>query len=213
MKNNYNDCLTRLLKDEGGYSNDPNDAGGPTNFGITLKDYCLYINKAGTADDVKHMTIDQAKKIYKSKYWDALACDSLSSGVDYTCFDYGVNSGLGRPRKALDAFKSLSGTKLITAINNERTTFLQGLARRKPQNQKFLNGWLNRVSRVNAHSLELAKKDNVSGPIAGTVTGGVVAASSFSSIFAQHPYLTVGLGIGLALGIGLIVHLILNKGK
>jgi len=213
MKQNYNDCLLRLLKDEGGYTNDPNDSGGPTNFGITLGDYRKYIDGEGTAEDVRRMTVDQAKSIYKSKYWDALGCDNLSGGVDYTCFDYGVHSGLGRPRKALGAFKSLSGTKLIEAINNERTAFLKALAVRKPQNQKFLKGWLNRVSRVNSYSLQLAGKDNVSGPVAGTVAGGVVVASSFSSIFSQHPYLTVGLGIGLAIGIGLIVHLLKNKGK
>ena len=44
MKSNYNDCLTRLLKDEGGYTNNPNDSGGPTNYGITLADYRKYIN-------------------------------------------------------------------------------------------------------------------------------------------------------------------------
>src|SRR6185369_1140049 len=163
--------------------------------------------------DVRDMSVEDAKAIYKARYWDSLNCDSLSSGVDYTVFDYGVHSGLGRPRKALGAFKSLSGTKLIEAINNERTAFLKDLVARKPQNEKFLKGWLNRVSRVNSYSLQLAGKDNVSGPVAGTVAGGVVVASSFSSIFSQHPYLTVGLGIGLAIGIGLIVHLLKNKGK
>ena len=45
MKQNFNDCLNRLLKDEGGYTNDPNDNGGPTNFGITIADYRKYIDR------------------------------------------------------------------------------------------------------------------------------------------------------------------------
>src|SRR6185312_9585820 len=145
MKNNYDDCLTRLLKDEGGYTNDKSDSGGPTNFGITLSDYRKYINSRGTAEDVRRMSVDQAKAIYRSKYWDALNCDNLPSGVDYTCFDYGVNSGLGRPRKALQRFKSLSGSNLINAINDERTAFLKAIGVGK--NARFLKGWLNRVSR------------------------------------------------------------------
>src|SRR5258708_4885220 len=127
MKNNFNDCLNRVLKDEGGYSNHPADPGGTTNYGITLRDYRDNINPRGTANDVKNMRLADAKQIYRTKYWNALGCDNLASGVDYTCFDYGVNSGLGRPRKALQRFKSLSGIPLIDAINNERTAFLRSL--------------------------------------------------------------------------------------
>src|SRR5882757_4915173 len=152
MQSNFNVSLTRLLKDEGGYTNDPRDPGGATNFGITIIDYRKYIDKNGTPDDVKHMTVDQAKVIYKTKYWDALDGDNLPSGVDYTCFDYGVNSGLGRPRKALQKFKDLKGIELIDAINNERTAFLEALAARRTKDQKFLAGWLARVSRVRAYS-------------------------------------------------------------
>ena len=181
MKNNYNDCLTRLLKDEGGYSNDPRDPGGATNFGITLKDYQLYINKAGTAIDVKNMRVEDAKKIYKAKYWDALNCDNLPSGVDYTCFDYGVNSGLGRPRKALIKFKDKTGVDLINAINDERMTFLRSL-RIFPT---FGKGWTARVTRVRAHSLELAKPSSMA---SGGAAAGAVAAGGIAMASTPHHY-------------------------
>lgn len=178
MKNNYNDCLIRLLKDEGGYSNNPNDPGGPTNFGITLGDYRKYINPQGSATDVRNMTVDQAKTIYKSKYWDALDCDNLPSGVDYTCFDYGVNSGLGRPRRDLQKFKSLSGVNLINAINDERMSFLQSLGTWPV----FGKGWAKRVSGVRAHSIELATKPGIktsTGAAGGAViAGGTVLATT-----------------------------------
>src|SRR6266704_3490079 len=114
MRQNFNDCLNRLLKDEGGYTNDPRDPGGPTNFGITLIDYRKYIRTSGSAEDVRKMNIEDAKKIYRSKYWDALKCDTLPSGVDYTVFDYGVNSGIGRSKRVLDRFGSIKDSvKLI----------------------------------------------------------------------------------------------------
>ena len=204
MKQNYNACLQRVLKDEGGYTNDPRDPGGPTNFGITIFDYRKYINSAGTAKDVKNMSVDQAKTIYKSKYWDALSCDTLPSGVDYTCFDYGVNSGLGRPRKALQRFKSLSGVQLIDAINNERMAFLHTL-KTFPH---FGLGWTRRVEGVRAYSKKLAT-DNVSGPI----TGGAVATGALTLSQFWHQYeipIIIG-GIAAAAVIAAIVHYIRNR--
>lgn len=209
MKNNYQDCLTRLLKDEGGYTNDPNDSGGATNFGITIIDYRKYINKRGVALDVKNMTVDQTKTIYKAKYWDALDCDNLPSGVDYTVFDYGVHSGVGRPRKALDEFKSLSSTKLIDAINDERTTFLNGISVGK--NKKFINGWLARVSRVRAYSKELAKKDNATGPVSGATTVGIGAA--ISQYWHSHQAAIIISAVVLAIVVSTAIHFYKNKGK
>ena len=96
MKASYEAALARLLAHEGGYSNHPSDPGGPTNFGITIVDYRKYVKPGATAADVKAMTLDEAKKIYRAKYWDAQRCDELPAGVDYAVFDYGVNSGIGR---------------------------------------------------------------------------------------------------------------------
>jgi lysozyme family protein len=206
LKSNYNSCLQKVLKDEGGYTNDPADSGGPTNFGITLSDYRRYVDKTGTALNVRNMTVDEAKIIYKSKYWDALGCDDLPSGVDYTVFDYGVNSGLGRSRKALQRFNSLSGTKLIDAINDERTAFLQAIGVGK--NSKFLRGWLARVERVRSYSKTLAANK-----VAGPATGSGIAASGvgLSQFWHNHEYLIIGGALGLALLIGTAIHIYKNR--
>ena len=208
MKSNYNDCLNRLLKDEGGYTNDPSDSGGPTNFGITLSDYRRYINNRGQAIDVKNMTVDQAKVIYKDKYWNALNCDTLPSGLDYTVFDYAVNSGLGRPRKALQQFKDETGVQLIEAINNERTTFLRDISGGK--NAKFLKGWLARVKRVNDYSLVLAKKkDNTTGPVVGAGTIGIGA--TISHYWHDYQSVIIISTMVLAAAIAIAVHYYRNK--
>ncbi|SRR6266404_4326450 len=208
MRSNFDDCLNRLLKDEGGYSNHPADPGGPTNFGITLTDYRKYINPRGTALDVKNMRVEDAKQIYKSKYWDALDCDNLSSGVDYSCFDYGVNSGLGRPRKALQRFKSLSGTSLIDAINDERMAFLRSLH----TFPVFGKGWTRRVAGVREYSKFLAsKKDNITAPVVGVATLG--AGVPISQHFHTHQTSIIIATVVVAVLVGVAIHYFRNKGK
>ena len=97
----YDEALRRLLAHEGGYTNHPSDPGGPTNFGITIYDYRKYVKPNATAADVRAMKLDEAKAIYRAKYWNAQRCDELPAGVDYSVFDYGVNSGIGRSGKVL----------------------------------------------------------------------------------------------------------------
>jgi len=204
MKQNYQFCINEVLKSEGGYTNDPADSGGETNWGITQKE---------TSIPVKTMTKDQAIAIYKKKYWDALDCDNLPAGVDYTVFDYGVNSGLARPRAALKKFADKTGADLINAINDERQSFLNNLAVRRPKDQKFLKGWTNRVARVRKDSLALVKapaKDNVSGPAAGVVAGGGFLAAMWEHI-QTHPYFTAGVAVFVAFVVWSIVHEIRNN--
>src|SRR5512146_2878001 len=71
VKTTYDLCLPLLLAHEGGYSNHPNDPGGPTNFGITIFDYRKSVKPGATAADVRAMTVEEAKRIYRTRYWDA----------------------------------------------------------------------------------------------------------------------------------------------
>lgn len=167
---NFQYALIQLLKDEGGYTNNPADPGGPTNFGITLVDYRKYINSAGTADDVRKMNISDAKAIYKAKYWNLMDCDNLPSGVDYCVLDYAVNSGPGRPRAVLNANKGVTDpVKLINIMCDERMAFL----RRLVTFPTFGRGWTRRVTGVRANSIKLAQ--GKTGAPAGTAGGAVVA--------------------------------------
>lgn len=169
---NYDEALRRLLAHEGGYTNHPSDPGGPTNFGITIHDYRKYLKPNATAADVRAMTLDQAKVIYRAKYWKAQRCDDLPAGVDYSVFDYGVNSGTGRSGKVLrrvvglpdnthvvtdqvlDAVAKRNAKVVVTAINDERLRFLKSL-KTWPV---FGAGWGRRVSEVKTFSLQLAER-------------------------------------------------------
>jgi len=206
MKSNFNDCLTRLLKDEGGYSNDPSDSGGPTNYGITLADYQKYINRQGTASDVKGMSIDDAKTIYKTKYWDALMVTILPVVLTILVSITASILDWADLAKALAKFKDKKGTELIDAINDERVDFLHAISGGK--NAKFLKGWLARVSRVRDYSKTLARKNNAIGPAAAVITVGATAGSSYTSFWQGHQTLIIAGGIAAAVMIGFLVHYI-----
>jgi lysozyme family protein len=68
----YDQAIERVLAHEGGYTNHPSDPGGPTNFGITIGDYRRYVKPGATAADVRAMRLDEAKAIYRTKYWQAM---------------------------------------------------------------------------------------------------------------------------------------------
>jgi lysozyme family protein len=168
----YDEALRRLLAHEGGYTNHPSDPGGPTNFGITIYDYRKYVKPNATAADVRAMTVGEAKAIYRKRYWDAQRCDELPAGVDYSVFDYGVNSGIGRSGKVLRRVVGLPDTThvvsdevlravakrdpkaLVIAINDERLAFLKRL-KTWPV---FGKGWNARVAEVKSVSLRMAAR-------------------------------------------------------
>lgn len=83
-----NDVITR----EGGYSNDPNDAGGETNFGITVAEARAF----GYTGPMQTMQRDTAVQIYRQRYWTQPHFDQLAI-VDATLaaklLDIGVNMG------------------------------------------------------------------------------------------------------------------------
>jgi lysozyme family protein len=225
MQSTYDECLKRVLAHEGGYTNDPRDPGGPTNFGITIYDYRKFVKPDAKATDVQRMSLLEAKSIYRSKYWDALRCDDLPAGVDYSVFDYGVNSGLGRAGKVLRRVLGLSDadwritadmitalnkcdtSKVISAINDERLQFLKSLRTWSA----FGVGWGRRVAEVKAFSLELARHhvsrnsgDRAPAPKAVNVepAGGKGHVSKM-----PKPFAVAGTGVVVLAGGGTLAHL------
>jgi len=178
--NSYPEAIRRLLASEGGYVNHPSDPGGPTNYGITLGDYRKYVKADASAADVRAMDVDEAKAIYRAKYWGAMRADELPAGVDYCVFDYAVNSGTGRAPKVLQrvlavgvtgrmdepmlsAARGREGRVLIQAICDERMRFLQGL-KTWPV---FGKGWSRRVGEVRAAALAMADRAAGRMPVRG----------------------------------------------
>lgn len=168
MKSTYEQAITQVFKDEGGYTNDRADKGGPTNWGITIYDARKYWKPDATAEDVKNMPKSVAEEIYVLHYARPLEYDSLPAGVDYAVLDYGINSGIGRSAKVLQrllgvtedgsigpvtlhAANSSDPNHLINSIYNERLEFLKGLSNWNV----YGHGWTNRCTHGRDFALSL----------------------------------------------------------
>lgn len=116
---NYSIAYNKVIKVEGGYVNDPDDAGGETYMGISRKfnpnakfwkviDEIKSKNKNITNKEINvilkknNTIIGEIKNIYKNKYWDKLYLDSLNSQkVAEELFDTAVNMGVSVAIKIL----------------------------------------------------------------------------------------------------------------
>lgn len=164
---NFDASLKRVLVHEGGYSNDKDDPGGPTMWGITHIDYDAFRKLRGLdPQDVRKMTIAERDAIYRKKYWTGSRCDDLPSGVDYVVFDGSVNSGVSQSVKWLQralgvmvdghigdhtllAAKEANHAQLVRSICDQRMRFLQSLRIFKT----FGKGWTRRVNDVRGVAL------------------------------------------------------------
>jgi len=91
----FDDAFKIVLDFEGGYSNDPADKGGATNYGITASTLESAKTKGWVPSNVtiKNLKLDHAKTIYKKGYWDVVKADSLPHPLDLIIFDMAVNHG------------------------------------------------------------------------------------------------------------------------
>lgn len=165
MKENFETSLRYVLAHEGGYVNDPDDAGGATNRGITQKTYDGHRRRKGLPiRAVRGITPAEVAEIYRDQYWVPIRGDQLPSGVDYAVFDYGVNSGVSRAIKHLQevlgvkvdgvigeltlaAIEEREPVELIEAYVERRMRFLRGIKSSSGQGgwKKFGKGWTRRV--------------------------------------------------------------------
>lgn len=87
-------AIDHILVNEGGYVNDPNDAGGETKYGISKRSYPNV--------DIKLLTEEAAKQIYRRDFWDANNLDQIKDqAVATKILDMAVNMGSSRAAKIL----------------------------------------------------------------------------------------------------------------
>lgn len=170
---NFEIAFQRLIGHEGGYSNDRNDPGNWTSGKVGLGK--LLGTKFGLAAntypnlDIKNLTIDQAKLIYKKDWWDKLGADQLHPAIVYQLWDFAINAGKSRAIKELQQVAGVPddgiiGPKTITAVKvmevndvllilaAERLKFYTSLSTW----DRYGKGWTNRV----AENLIYAAQDN-----------------------------------------------------
>ncbi len=143
INNDFEKAMEFVLKWEGGYSNDPNDPGGETKYGISKRSY--------PNEDIKNMTLERAKEIYYQNYWLKSDCDKFSYPMNIIIFDTAVN--MGRKR----AFEFLRNT------NDWRDYLLLRLYTYSKFKlaKLYFRGWANRV--LDLYHL-IKEKDKLSFP-------------------------------------------------
>lgn len=161
MKDNFEQCMALVLKEEGGYVNDPHDPGGRTNHGVTQETWEEYVGKSVTEDDMKNLTIQEVIPLYKQNYWDRINGDELPDGIDYAVFDFAVNSGVDCAAKFLQsilgvktdgkigpmtisACETSNSRDVATQVCEKRLAYLQAL----PTWAFYQKNWSSRIARV-----------------------------------------------------------------
>jgi len=150
----FDKCMAVIFAHEGGYINDPDDLGGETNYGICKRYF--------PNEDIKNLTKERAKELYYEHYWNPMRLGNIwtKDSAVLEIFDMGVNAGKKRAIRmaqkiVMTATDGVMGPITGTAIDQyhgfvekykeARRAYYRDIAKRRPKNQKFLNGWLNRV--------------------------------------------------------------------
>lgn len=134
MKTSFDKIIDFVLKSEGGYVNNPNDPGGETKYGISKKAYPNL--------DIKNLTLEQAKDIYRKDYWDKVKGDSLPYPLDMCVMDMAVNAGVVASLNVLKSSKDYKDFLLL------RVNHYIAITQKNPRLKEFFFGWIIRVNNL-----------------------------------------------------------------
>lgn len=170
----FDAAVQEVIKREGGFSNDSNDPGGATKYGISLR----FLKEQGIdfnhdshfdIDDVKNMTPQNAKDIYKMYWWDKFSYGTINDqALALKIFDFSVNAGphiahvvaqeavnslishgiaedglLGA--LSFHYLNSLHPDQLLDNYKRHQEIYYENLVAKNPKLSKFLHGWLRRA--------------------------------------------------------------------
>lgn len=163
-------------KEDGGFVNHPNDRGGPTKYGISLK-FWHDLDKKITASDIYNLTYEKACELYKKYFYSKYKCDKITDdSIAIYFFDCCVQHGGFRAVKFLQ--KALNydiktklevdgkiGEKTLEAVNDtylkdkhgkgfllnamksERANFMRNIVKNDETQRVNLKSWLARAER------------------------------------------------------------------
>jgi len=91
----FDEYIDEIIEVEGGHSNNSNDSGGDTMYGITE----AVAKQYGYQGKMKDLPKSLAKQIYREKYWSPLGLDQverIAPAIVKELLDTGINQGIGR---------------------------------------------------------------------------------------------------------------------
>lgn len=161
--------LDRVLQREGAWANDPRDT--PTHYGITQQTYSDWIGRPASIEDMKAITPEVAREIYRKNYLYGPKIAELPDQFRRQVFDWGVVSGPGNAIRILQetlnrlgsylkvdstlgpdtiANAEYQGRRLGPALNNALADAFEQNAReiveRQPRKRYALESWLRRIN-------------------------------------------------------------------
>lgn len=184
----FNKAIPKILKAEGGYTRNPNDLGNyqcesgwakregdkfvcksgkfahltGTNRGIAAPTLNAWKGRPVTDSEMKHLTEDEAKKIYKAIFWNKIKGDAITEqSKAEVLFDAYVNQTgwvrimladtLNIDKNSISYPIPATVIKKINTSNNFVSKFVKERKKRYVQTSEragqagFLKGWLNRL--------------------------------------------------------------------
>lgn len=144
-------CIDKLLDNEGGYVNHPDDPGGETKFGISKRSY-PHLN-------IKDLTREQAVGIYWTDFWEEVECEQYHESICFDMLDAAVNHGCRKAKQFLQqavqvladgiigprtkrAIQQTDHNDIILRFNAYRIKYFITLK----NFQSFSKGWMDRVA-------------------------------------------------------------------
>ena len=158
------DQIMLLIAREGGYVNDSDDHGGPTNMGVTQGALSEFRGYPVSIADVQALTKAEATQLYTQKYWLAPGFDKIhqSDIIADMLLDASAHHGaagavmlLQRALRVkpdgelgpvtLAAANAMNGPMLAAALMGARVSKLGRIIERNHTQAKYAAGWFNRM--------------------------------------------------------------------
>jgi hypothetical protein len=158
------DAIDLVMRLEGGFVNNPGHPEGATNFGIKVSDLAGYLGKPATVDDLRNLTVQMARDIYRQRYLIRGASGLASAQVKAAYLGLAVHLGTPNAVKLFQAAISkidqlpVSESPFLDAETVQRLNAVDPdvlietanceaakLYERKPQFKEFGAGWINRL--------------------------------------------------------------------
>ncbi len=154
----FAEAVEDLLVIEGGFSDDPDDRGGRTRFGISSK-WHPDVN-------LDELTREGAAKIYREEYWNPNRYDELPKNIGRKVFNAATNIGPSRANKMLQKAMGLKsedqdgkiGDDTIKTAHNKDSDIVVAriiksqqklydtIIKKTPSQEKWTNGWRKRAN-------------------------------------------------------------------
>lgn len=170
------EILDEVIKAEGSrYTNLPNDRGGPTKYGVTLRKYKELVDPDATEMTIRNLTEAEARAFYNRFYIVDPGFNRVHTLVMPLVIDCGINHGRSRAAKwfqkavgakedgvigpqTLAAAEHVPAVTVYLRICAYRVRFYGAIVSRDHSQAEFISGWNNRAAKFLVGLADLLKE-------------------------------------------------------